>query len=171
MAWKRCIPYGYDMQQGKIVVNEAEAEIIQKIYALYLAGDSMSSIAGILSGSGCRYREKADSWNKNMVHRILGNKQYLGEEIFPAIITEAEHRSVQRRLQEKRTYSNCPEIIKMIRGKAVCASCGAIMCRDTRSKGKARWKCQNEDCGVIVSLTDDRMTALVTIAGQAVRNT
>ena len=37
------------------------------------------------------------------------------------------------------------------------------MCRDTRSMGKARWKCQNEDCGVIVPLTDDRMTALVTM--------
>lgn len=163
MAWQRCIPYGYGMQQGKIVVNEAEAETVQKIYALYLAGNSLSSIAEILTGSGCRYREQADLWNKNMIHRILGNDQYLGEENYPAIIAEAEHRAVQQRLREKRTYSNCTEIIKTIRKKAVCASCGATMCRDTRSLRKARWKCQNEDCGVIVPLTDDRMTALVTM--------
>lgn len=163
MARKRCIAYGYDMQQGNIIVNEAESETIHKIFALYLAGKPMSAIAEILTRSGCRYREYADSWNKNMVHRILGNEQYLGDGNYPAIISEAEHRAVQQRMRKKRTYSNCPEIIRMIRKKTVCASCGAIMCRDTRSMGKARWKCQNEDCGVIVPLTDDRMTALVTM--------
>lgn len=41
-----------------------------------------------------------------------------------------------------------------IRDKAVCALCGEKMARDTKSRGRPRWRCKNPECGGSVYLDD-----------------
>ncbi|WP_430623439.1 recombinase family protein [Metabacillus fastidiosus] len=45
-------PQGYDLVEGELIVNEKEAEIIRKIFNLYLSGKGMRKIASELNTAG-----------------------------------------------------------------------------------------------------------------------
>ena len=74
-------PYGYKIdpkQKGRFVVDNAAAEVVRKIFDLYLGGDTYTGIArqltreGVMSPGGC------DRWNSVSVRRILQDKSYVG---------------------------------------------------------------------------------------------
>ena len=69
-------PFGYKIEQGSAVVDEAAAGQIRQIFQFYLEGDSLTTAAkkaGIISFHGG-------------ISRMLKNKHYLGDEYYPAII-------------------------------------------------------------------------------------
>lgn len=50
-----CAPaYGFDLINGKLVINETEAAVIRRIFDLYLQGIGMQTIANILNDEGVR---------------------------------------------------------------------------------------------------------------------
>lgn len=50
-----CAPaYGFDLINGKLVINETEAAVIRRIFDLYLQGIGMQAIANILNDEGVR---------------------------------------------------------------------------------------------------------------------
>ncbi len=55
MAWQRKIPFGYSVQNGKIVINHGEATVVQTIYAMYRSGSSYSRIAAEMERQGICY--------------------------------------------------------------------------------------------------------------------
>lgn len=71
-------PIGYKIINGRIVVNEQQAEQVRTMYAVYLLGGS--------------YKAAARAAGLNMLHsavkHILQNKKYLGNENYPTIIDE-----------------------------------------------------------------------------------
>ena len=68
--------YGYTIRDGRLEVQETEAENIRKIFKNYLAGNALIKSA-----------ELADiKKNSSSVKRILTNKKYLGNDIYPKII-------------------------------------------------------------------------------------
>ena len=71
-------PYGYEIVNGKAVVNKEKAVIILKICENYLNGMSLEKAAGAagLTMGHCR------------VKRLLQNKRYLGDDFYPAILSE-----------------------------------------------------------------------------------
>ena len=161
MAWQRTIPFGYQMWQGKIICEQSESGAVKNIFSLYLAGESLKRIAEIMSESGIRYHRHTEQWNKNMVKRVLENAHYLGDEDYPRIINNNDFLAVRLQKADRNTYAPCRQEIGGITEKAVCAACGAVMRRDTRNRGRARWKCQNTGCGKIVPFTDGAMEAAV----------
>lgn len=161
MAWQRIIPFGYRMSQGEIVIEPQEAEAIRDIFRQYLNGASLNRIAEEMTRRGVRYHERAGSWNKNMVHRILENERYLGDGGYPCIIDSETYVAVQLRKKEQNFYSPVPTEIAPIRKKTVCASCGGIVHRDTKAHGKTRWKCRNSACGRSFTLADNQVIAEV----------
>ncbi len=84
-------PFGYRIENGRAVVDEAAAGQIQQIFQFYLEGDSLTTAAkkaGIISFHGG-------------VSRMLKNTHYLGDEYYPAIIDKetfdkAEQERVKR---------------------------------------------------------------------------
>lgn len=68
--------YGYMIKDGKLVINEKEAENIRGIFKNYLKGNSLIKSAEII---GLKK-------NNSSVKRILTNKKYLGNENYPKII-------------------------------------------------------------------------------------
>ena len=83
---KRKYPFGYQLEWGQVVINQAEAEVIQYIFRRYAQGSSYTDLVMHL-GQLIRYDcEKV--WNKNMVARILEDKRYLGEQGYPIIIQQ-----------------------------------------------------------------------------------
>lgn len=86
----RKLPFGYQMDSGKIVLHQQEVEIIQAIFRQYLAESSFKAITAALAEGSIPY-EAERAWNKNMVARILKDIRYLGTEDYAAIITAEEH--------------------------------------------------------------------------------
>ena len=162
MAWKRCIPFGYRMEQAKIVCEPKEAETVKQIFTMYLNGCSMSRIAEVLSKQAVRYHAGAGEWNKNMIHRILENERYLGGGAYPKIIDGdaflAVNRTKAARLHAKEASS---EYIKFISKKAMCAGCGSGMRRHTKANRSPRWVCRNKECRNTVIIRDEELCSRV----------
>lgn len=84
-------PYGYDVADGKLVVNGTEAEVVREIFSLYLAGSSLRSIAEDLTSRGIptkRAGEKqkdgrtvAGRWTAAAIGSILDSETYTGDMI------------------------------------------------------------------------------------------
>lgn len=157
MAWQRTIPFGYQMRQGKISCEQTEADAVKNIFSMYPAGESLKRIAEIMTERGIRYHQHTKQWNKHMVKRILENDHYLGDEEYPQIIDREDYLAVRLQKADRNTYAHCKPDISCIRTKTVCAACGAVVRRDMKSHGRARWKCGNSDCGNVVAIADDAL--------------
>jgi DNA invertase Pin-like site-specific DNA recombinase len=76
------IIYGYDKVKSnsyEMYINEHEAEIIRRIYTLYLdKGDGATKIAIMLNSEGHKTKRRCD-WSQNAVCRILTNSVYTGK--------------------------------------------------------------------------------------------
>lgn len=87
-------PYGYQKDPNNkfhLIINEKEAEIVKKVFRLYLEGNGLTRIAQILTKDGIpvpgesrdigKTRRTAlySSWKQTTIRRILDNRVYLGE--------------------------------------------------------------------------------------------
>ncbi|MCI9638421.1 MAG: recombinase family protein [Hungatella sp.] len=79
---------GYDKgTDGSIVVNEAEAETVRKIYRLFLNGLSFHSIAAELTRQHLRTPGGKYRWNQSTVRSILTNEKYKGDALLQKSFT------------------------------------------------------------------------------------
>jgi DNA invertase Pin-like site-specific DNA recombinase len=70
-------PYGYDYEDGKLIVNPEEAEVVKLIFRLYLDDHSSSDIAYELDNVG--YKTKRNGcWSARTIGKILKNPVYCG---------------------------------------------------------------------------------------------
>ena len=87
-------PYGYQKDPNNnfhLVINEKEAEVVKRVFRLYLEGNGLTKIAQILTKDGVpvpgesrnigKTRKTAlySSWKQTTIRRILDNRVYLGE--------------------------------------------------------------------------------------------
>lgn len=101
MLKNRSIPFGYCMVNGKYALNAPEAEAVRKVFADYIGGKSLKTIASEMK---IPYNSGKDNWNKNMVCRVLENKKYIGENGYPQIITAEDFEQAARIKAERNTY-------------------------------------------------------------------
>ncbi len=101
MLKNRSIPFGYCMVNGKYTLNVPEAEAVQKIFADYIGGKSLKTIATEMK---IPYNSGKDVWNINMVCRVLENKKYIGENGYPQIIIAEDFEQAARIKAERNTY-------------------------------------------------------------------
>ena len=87
-------PYGYKKDPNNkfhLVINEKEAEVVKRVFRLYLEGNGLTKIAQILTKDGVpvpgesrnigKTRKTAlySSWKQTTIRRILDKRVYLGE--------------------------------------------------------------------------------------------
>lgn len=101
MVKNRNIPFGYCMVNGKYALNAPEAEAVRKIFADYIVGKSLKTIAAEMR---IPYNTDKAVWNKNMVCRVLENRKYVGENGYPQIITSEDFRLAALIKAERNTY-------------------------------------------------------------------
>lgn len=162
MAWQRKIPFGYRIQNGKPSVYLQEAQAVRSIFNRYLAGASYSQIAAEMTLHGPRYHQHTAVWNKHMVKRILENETYLGDGVYPQLMEADALMAVRLQRSERNTFAPWPEILRPIRGKILCAYCGARMERSTKNKGRPRWVCVNDTCKQSIRMEDNELNEMVT---------
>lgn len=132
-------PLGF-MKVGKdkkVYINEVEAEVVRRIYRMYLEGYSVCAICDIFNAENVLNRH----WATTTVDSILSNKLYIGtveygkrkgvdvqifENAIPAIIDKVTFEMVQKKKEKnqknykrKRTY--------VFMQKILCSKCHKIM--------------------------------------------
>ena len=101
MLKNRNIPFGYCMVNGKYALNAPEAEAVRKIFADYIGGKSLKTMAAELT---VPYNTGIAVWNKNMVCRVIENKKYIGNSEFPKIISDEDFKRAAEIKAERNTY-------------------------------------------------------------------
>lgn len=115
-----CILYGYEYSKvtREFSINEAEAEIVERIFTQYLQGATPYRIASELNDEGVA-TIRGVRWKVNQVLTILNNSFYTGvlkwqgiinKESHEGIITERIFRKVQKKLSVKKCWINFSKI-------------------------------------------------------------
>lgn len=76
----RTAPFGYDLVDAQLVVNEAEAKIVKKIYEWYVYDNlTLREIGNKLVSQGVvPKRRESKAWHQSSINRILTNEVYIG---------------------------------------------------------------------------------------------
>ena len=158
-------------KKKKLVINEAEAAIVQKIYNLYLHGYGGypmggKEIARHLTEKGMLMRGKP--WRMQKIHDILTDPMYMGEYFFnvrdsrtkrvrppeewvkteiPPIIDAAKFEQVRAKRESRSPSRISPRQVSspiLLSGLLKCGCCGAGMTLSTGKGGRYRYyKCTN----------------------------
>lgn len=163
----RTLPFGYTVRAGQVEALAAEDNAMRRIFEAYIQGASYKEIAKKLTQTGPQYHVDTTAWNKNMVKRILENRQYLGER-YPALINAEMFSEVSRIQRKKQNSKRAPESVRVILKSAVCGVCGAPMRRDTKNTAKGRWYCSSGVCPHVKKVHDtdliEKITHLLNLA-------
>ena len=172
---KFSVPYkiflGYDRgNDGTMVINAEQAEIVRLIYLLFLEGRTLGDIARLLTSANIKTPAGKDKWSVSVVESILSNEKYYGgallqkeftydflnkkkkknrgelpqyyiEDDHAPIVSKAHYDAVQERLSDKQR-KRCTRTL--FAGKIVCSCCHQLYTRkcwhSTTTKAMV-WEC------------------------------
>lgn len=131
------IPYGYKVENGKIVIDEEHAPVIRSVFERYGAGIRMKDILADLESRGVR-GQRGGKLCYNTFTRALRNTAYIGqykykgeviEGLAERMIDDELFQKVQQRIKQH-TYAPAAgkgKVEYLLQGKAYCGHCGAHM--------------------------------------------
>ena len=86
-------PLGYDVQDRKLVVNEAEAELVRIIFTRFVRIGSATELARALAQEGVRGKT-GKPIDKAVIYKLLHNRTYIGEAVHKGLNYPGEHRAI-----------------------------------------------------------------------------
>ena len=146
---------GYDRgEDGSPVVNDEQAEIVRRIYRLFVDGKTVSAIAKALTGEGIPTPAGRRVWQPGVVESILSNEKYKGDALLqksyctdyltkkmcknrgevpqyyvqgshPPIVGAELFDHVQEEMKNRKERGNIPST-NCFAGRIVCGDCGSI---------------------------------------------
>lgn len=162
----RRFPYGYEMKNGVIVVCSSEADILRQIFADYIGGAFLKTIADRLTAEKVEYLPDEYSWNKNRIKRIIEDARYMGTDTYEPIIDKDTFLKANSTKDSRRTHvvgtvnaDNRP-LTKVV----CCGRCGANLSHKANlaKRSSEYWYCQNKDCGISFKMTLTELEETVT---------
>ena len=131
------LPFGYKTDADKqIVVDPADAAVVQRIFRDYAGGRALKEIVNELSASGLRCSKGSD-FTINKVTAMLKNRKYIGEyaikgEVMgsiPAIVDKELFDKVQEMLVRNRRApkKEWTKVEYLLTGKLFCGHCESPM--------------------------------------------
>lgn len=138
----RMLPLGYRVENGEIVINDDEAEIVKGIFNDYCNGKSLKTLVNILNERNAVFNENGAQWNKGRIYHILMDCRYIGEKSYPQII-EVDVFKKANRLKDSKSVSKYPisAEAEYLKEKVFCGKCGGKYIRIIDNDKKARWVC------------------------------
>ena len=162
----RRFPYGYEMKNGVIVVCPSEADILRQIFADYIGGAFLKTIADRLTDEKVEYLPGKYDWNKNRIKRIIEDERYMGTDTYKSIIDKDIFLKANTTKDSRRTHvagsvnADNRTLVKAVH----CARCREkMMHRSDLSRSKNEfWCCQSKECGSWVKMTITELEDTVT---------
>ena len=162
---------GYDVKEGRLVINETESAIVRRIFREYAAGSSYKKIIDGLNADGIKTKH-GNAFGSNSLHDLLHNEKYIGvlvygqapyredgtrnthskdgqdviriENAVPAIIDRDLFDTVQKRMaQNKRIQGGRPQTVRdyPLKSKVYCGYCKSAMTISTSKMIYHYYKC------------------------------
>ena len=78
-------PYGYRLDNGSLAIIPDEAEIVKRIFSLYLSGRGCGQIAATLNRENIPSSEGA--WTSSHIRYIISNEKYIGDSMLQKTFT------------------------------------------------------------------------------------
>ena len=169
-------PYGYELDG--VTVRPEEAAVIRDLAARALAGEPLTSLTLWLQAQGIKTSTGLNDWRtptlRNLLigPRIAGLRLHRGEVvgrgIWPAIISEDDHRAIVSKLTDPARLTNRSPRRYALSGILRCKLCGAKMVSNS-SHGRRRYACKKGPdfggCGKVYIAADslDRFIADVVL--------
>lgn len=153
----RRFPYGYEMQNGLIVICLKEADTVKQIFSQYLNGKNLKNIAERLTENQIEFLPGEYGWNKSRIKRMIEDERYIGDNTYPAIIDKDIFQKANFEKNSRRT--NISTVVtaekKLLTHKVICSNCGRRLFHntDSRLKNSEKWFCKNEGCKFSVYMT------------------
>ncbi len=165
-------PYGFAVDNdGKVTIDQAQAQAIQMIFGEYLNGNSLGGLARMLESRGIPSPSGNTCWGRAAIDKLLSSSKYvpliISLELYTAVQFEKAARSNQElnndgSAQRRATRYNSKNVLS---GLLVCSQCGANYRRITRASGEAVWRCANRverrSCTQSPSITERDIIQLV----------
>lgn len=107
-------PLGYGLSEGRLLPNEAEADVVREIFERCVGGSTLDEIATALNAEGHRTK-KLTTWTAVKAYHILHNPIYAGYLRWDGFLRKAEHEPLvaistfneaQSRLRDRALLSN-----------------------------------------------------------------
>ncbi|MBM4411151.1 MAG: hypothetical protein FJ037_07500 [Chloroflexi bacterium] len=128
-------PFGYAVEGRNLVVDDLEAEVVRRIFGLYLDGhEGVRRITRLLNEDGIRTR-LGKPWSAGSVRTVLRNPTYTGTYrrlgvvvtgAHPALIRRGQFEEAQARMARRRTApAEQHRHAYLLAGLARCGYCGA----------------------------------------------
>ena len=80
--------FGYVVIDGKLIVNEEQAEVVRNIFDWYLQGMSLGQIKCNLEKEKIRTASGKSVWSKSVIQEMLCNEKYMGDCMLQKYFTE-----------------------------------------------------------------------------------
>ena len=158
-------PLGYtkEPENKSIIIEDVQAEVVRRIFRLYLDGMSVCSICKLFKEENVLNRR----WPTTTVDKILSNQLYIGnvvhrkrsgedveifEDVVPAIMDKTDFEMVQKR-KEKNLKNYMRKHTFIFMQKIRCPKCNKIMggCSSTSKTGKKHIYYQCSKCRTRIS--------------------
>lgn len=94
-------PYGYLYENGELIINEFEANIVKEIYSLFLKGKTINNISSVM------IEHYSGSWPARKVMNILRNSVYIGKVKF----AKSEYEGKQEKIIDSNTYYSVQKLL------------------------------------------------------------
>ena len=78
-------PYGYRLDNGSLAIVHDEAEVVKRIFNMYLSGRGCGQIAAALNREGIPSSESA--WTSSRIRYIISNEKYIGDSLLQKTFT------------------------------------------------------------------------------------
>jgi hypothetical protein len=92
------VPLGYDVRDRKLVINDAEAALVRRIFQGFVETESCTKLVQILRAEGATTK-RGRPLTKSDVYRILSNRVYLGEAVHKGTAYPGEHDAIVTQAQ------------------------------------------------------------------------
>jgi DNA invertase Pin-like site-specific DNA recombinase len=92
------VPLGYDVRDRKLVVNDAEAALVRRIFQGFVETKSCTRLVQVLRAEGATTK-RGRPLTKSDVYRILSNRVYLGEAVHKGTAYPGEHDAIVTQAQ------------------------------------------------------------------------
>lgn len=138
-------PFGYHIEDKKLVVTPSEAAVVQEIYTLFQEGLPIMDIVRRLNQSNAISIREGRTWARDGVRRILKNPTYTGYLAYQSELYKGEHEAVidktifdrvQLQLAALRPASGPTAEDNLLIGRIHCQCGRAMTINSVRKEGK-----------------------------------
>ena len=106
-----CPPYGYDAVDGKLIINEEQAEIVRFLFSEILSGKGTQKIADDLNRRGIPTKRDG-RWRSTTIRGMASNEKYTGDAIFQKTYTDSSfNRHINNGEKDQYLFRNHHEAI------------------------------------------------------------